>query len=584
MSDNSKEYLRKYSITELIALGFGFPVAAGYVLILLNLPLAKVISVGIFSTVVAFLVSAFMGLPINALVSRRVRHLLAEHEAGRLTDRESLTDFFVRLSRLPVRYGILSAGRIVFGSLVTVVYMRSIGLSVAVCLMAVVLSTYGAYLSGVLGYIRVHNLDSAISREIVATGLLDEANIRARRIFGLSVRTKMVMFLVIPVFVTNLSFLFCVYTAAEANMPNGQMLLRLVGDFVVSIVTMLACIFSSMRMTVSPLDSLEKSLGIFSSGTGSFKERLPSDLSDEFSYIAFLMNKAICNFSEIIGKVHYASENLNNSIQELNVSTQEISATSNEQAAGVKEIIATMEDSDQLSKRVASQANEVARIAEGTKQVVSTGFGIIKESLEKMDSIKEANSLSIHGIKDLGDKIEKIWDIVNIINSIADQTKIIAFNAELEAASAGEAGKSFQIVATEIRRLADRTVASTSEIKNRINEMQNSSDHLILSSEEGTAKIIAGWELSNRLRTLFEDILKTSEISSDSAQQIAGSIEQQVVAFDQILVTLKQISSGIDNFVTSTGSTSRLTRVLMDMSVDLHQVVLKYSESDGKQA
>jgi methyl-accepting chemotaxis protein len=237
-----------------------------------------------------------------------------------------------------------------------------------------------------------------------------------------------------------------------------------------------------------------------------------------------------------------------------------------------------MEDSDQLSKRVASQANEVAKIAEGTKDVVATGFVIIKESLEKMESIKDANELSIRGIRELGDKIERIWDIVNIINGIADQTKIIAFNAELEAASAGEAGKSFQIVATEIRRLADSTVNSTNEIKARINEIQKSSDHLILSSEEGTSKIIAGWELSNKLRNLFGDILQTSEVSSDSARQIALSIEQQVVAFDQILITLKQISSGIDNFVTSTTSTSRLTRVLMDMSVDLHQVVAKYDE------
>lgn len=580
MSDITRQYSKKYYLTELIALGFGFPVAAGYVLILLNLPLAKVISVGLFATVVAIVVSLTMGLPTNYFVFRRVRFLMAESDAGRLGDRESITDFFVRLAKMPLVYGILSASRIVFGSLVSVMYMSSIGISPQVCLMAVVLSSYGAYLAGILAFLTLNGLNSPIATDLVSTGLLDEAKIREKKIFSLSIRTKNVLFLFVPVLVTNLSFVFCVYTAWMANTPYPQMTLRLVGDFVVSVATMCAFITFSMRMTVKPLDSLEKSLSLFSSKNGNFKDRLPSDLSDEFSYIAYLMNKAIMNFSEIIDKARSASENLNNSIQELNVSTQEISATSNEQAAGVKEIIATMEDSDQLSKRVASQANEVARIAEGTKDVVSTGFGIIKESLEKMDSIKEANSQSIHGIRDLGDKIEKIWDIVNIINSIADQTKIIAFNAELEAASAGEAGKSFQIVATEIRRLADRTVASTSEIKNRINEMQNSSDHLILSSEEGTAKIISGWELSNHLRSLFEDILKTSEISSDSAQQIAGSIEQQVVAFDQILVTLKQISSGIDNFVTSTGSTSRLTRVLMDMSVDLHQVVLKYNESD----
>lgn len=584
MADVSKQYSKSFFLSEVIALGFGFPVSAAYVLILLNLSGTEMLKTGIFASIVAIIVEIALAQPSNFWISKKVRTLMKDYEAGKIVGQEGLTDFFLSLLNLPIRYGILVFARIWFGSLVTIVYMYNIGIPMHSCLMSVVFSGYGSYLAGVLAFITINKLNSPIATEIVATGLLDEAMVEKRKNFSLSVRTKSVLFLIVPMLITSVSFFFCVYTAWQADTPYSLLVLRIVGDMIVSIATMLAFIAFSMRMTVSPLTSLGKSLGVFSSGSRNFNERLPSDLGDDFAYIAYLMNKAIGNFSEIIGKIRGASGNLNNSIQELNVSTQEISATSNEQAAGVKEIIATMEDSDQLSKRVASQANEVARIAEGTKDVVGTGFGIIKESLEKMDSIKDANALSIRGIKDLGDKIEKIWDIVNIINSIADQTKIIAFNAELEAASAGDAGKSFQIVATEIRRLADRTVASTSEIKNRINEMQNSSDHLILSSEEGTAKIIAGWELSNRLRTLFEDILKTSEISSDSAQQIAGSIEQQVVAFDQILVTLKQISAGIDNFVTSTGSTSRLTRVLMDMSVDLHQVVVKYDETAESRA
>jgi methyl-accepting chemotaxis protein len=241
----------------------------------------------------------------------------------------------------------------------------------------------------------------------------------------------------VPVVMTNLSVLFCIYTGQ--GVLDSAMKLRITGDVLVSVITLFACMTFSTRMTLKPLASLEKSLGIFSSGHGTFSERLPTDLSDDFAFVVWLMNRAIGSFQEILSKLKAASQNLNNSIQELNVSTQEISATSNQQAAGVKEIISTMEDSDQLSKRVASQANEVAKIAEGTKDVVATGFVIIKESLEKMESIKDANELSIRGIRELGDKIERIWDIVNIINGIADQTKIIAFNAELEAASAGEA-------------------------------------------------------------------------------------------------------------------------------------------------
>jgi methyl-accepting chemotaxis protein len=580
MAGKNAEYGKKILLSEIIAIGFGFPVAAAYVLILLNMSFDTAIKVLIFATIVAILVELLLAQPTNLLVSRKVRQGVKDWDDGKLKDCAAIQSLFAQLHRLPLSYGILIFARIVLGSTITIFYMGTLGIPVSVCLMASVLSSYGSYLAGVLAFVTVTKLNAPVAEAIIASGSIPEDVIAKKRFFSLPVLTKNIFFLFVPVVVTNLSIFFCVWTAGIYNTPFDQMMVRLVGDLLVSVATMAAFMILSTRMITAPLASLEKSLVTLSSGAGDFSERIPTGLGDDFAYIAHLMNKAIDNFQEVITKVKGASFNLNSSIQDLNVSTQEISATSNQQAAGVKEIISTMEDSDQLSKRVAAQANEVARIAEGTKEVVATGFGIIKESLDKMDSIKEANAQSIRGIKELGDKIERIWDIVNIINGIADQTKIIAFNAELEAASAGEAGKSFQIVATEIRRLADGTVNSTSEIKSRINEMQNSSDHLILSSEEGTTKIIAGWELSNKLRTLFEDILKTSEISSDSAQQIAGSIDQQVVAFDQILVTLKQISAGIDNFVTSTASTSKLTRVLMDMSVDLHQVVVKYGEHE----
>ncbi len=261
------------------------------------------------------------------------------------------------------------------------------------------------------------------------------------------------------------------------------------------------------------------------------------------------------------------------SVRDLTVSSQEISSTSNEQAASVKEIVSTMEDSDQLARTIAAKIDEVTGIANTTKNVVTDGVSIIKQSFAKMNQIKASNSETIAEIRSLGDRIESIWEIVNMINNIADQTRIIAFNAELEASSAGDAGKNFQIVATEIRRLADSTVASTGEIKAKIGEIQNSSDKLIIASEEGTEKIAEGWELSDKLHKVFEEILSSSGLSAKSAEQIALSINQQVSAFEQILLTLKQISEGIDSFVVSTKATTDASEKLREMADSLHVVI-----------
>ncbi len=313
---------------------------------------------------------------------------------------------------------------------------------------------------------------------------------------------------------------------------------------------------------------------------GDLTGRVEQKSHDEIGTVSIHFNALIDTVEDMLRRIKSTSAELFESVQNLSVSSQQITATSNEQAAAVKEIVTTMEDSDQLSKNIANRIEEVTRISDNTREVVQTGFSTVQGTLEKMDEIKKSNSETIDGIKALSEKIDSIWEIVNIINGIADQTKIIAFNAELEASAAGEAGKNFQIVATEIRRLADITMSSTSEIKGKINEIQHSSDNLIIASEEGTEHIREGGELSGALRKIFEDVLSSAEISAESAQQINVSINQQVSAFEQILLTLRQISGGIDNFVVSTRSTSASTENLKAMADGLKELVDKYNVSD----
>ncbi len=330
-------------------------------------------------------------------------------------------------------------------------------------------------------------------------------------------------------------------------------------------------IFGRMLRPVSRIRSVAEAVS-----KGNFSRRIEVSSADEIGQISIQFNAMMNNFEEILKRVRTSSEVLTESVHNLSASAQEISTTSNQQAASVKEIVSTMEDSERLSHDIAGRINEVASIANGTKDTVAQGFDLIQNSLGKMDEIKEANAQRITGVKSLGDRIETIWDIVNIINAIADQTKIIAFNAELEAAAAGDAGKNFKIVASEIRRLADSTVASTGEIKAKINEIQHSSDHLIIASEEVTEKIAEGWDLSSRLRKVFEEILSSSEISANSAGHIALSINQQANAFEQILQTLKQISEGIDNFVLSTQSTTEASQRLEETAGALNGLLQRY--------
>jgi hypothetical protein len=265
------------------------------------------------------------------------------------------------------------------------------------------------------------------------------------------------------------------------------------------------------------------------------------------------------------------SNNLLTETQNLSVSSKENTATAQDQSAAVKEIVATMEDNNELSENISEKIKSVSSVATKTNNDVAEGVSYLEENVKQLHEIAQANVDTIEGIKLLGDKITNIWDIVTLINSVADQAKIIAFNAELEASSAGEAGKNFHIVATEIRRLADGIIDGTKEIKEKINEIQQSSDSLILASENGTEKINIGVENAKNLEQRFASIKNASEITATSSNDITTIIQQQAIASEQILVTLKQIASGIENFTTATNQISIASDKLKEIAEDLNK-------------
>ena len=236
--------------------------------------------------------------------------------------------------------------------------------------------------------------------------------------------------------------------------------------------------------------------------------------------------------------------------------TKESSENCQNQSAAVKEIVATMHDSTELASNIGDKIKHVTSLAEKSRDAVMSGSEALQNNVKELLDIKNTNMLTIEGIKELSKKISGIWDIVSIINNVADQTKIIAFNAELEASSSGEAGKNFHIVATEIRRLSDNIIDSIKEIRDIINEIQRASDTLILDSEKGTRQIDSGCESARSLENGFESILASSKATADSSHEIIDYVGQLTYSSEQIFIALKQIAFGIEHFSENTSNIS----------------------------
>ncbi len=577
------KFLFNFLQTELIGLCFGVPVASAYVLLLLDMSPDHVTRILKFVVIIALAVVGGAAMPVNIFMGKKISAMLDSFNGG-TSDIKLAKKLFLESMGLPLKHSILLFIRIFAGAMVVIGYMYFfLNIEGIKCLMSVVLAFYGSYLAAIAAYMATSILVRPVGQQITAGGFLDEKFIESRKTFGLGVIKRSMLFLVVPMVFTNITVFFSFYSGYISGLNPDLLLKRIGGVIIVNTFTLLVSILMTLLMMRRPLDLLKKSLSRLSGGNEDIDEIIPTDLSDDYAYISHLINIAVLNFRNMISEIDRAVSMITGAVGDLSSSSHELSSTSNQQAAAVKEIVSTMEDSDQLARNIAEKIKLVASVAEDTESTVDSGETKVGMSLAKMEEIGEANDRSIEGLRLLSDKINSIWDILNIINGVANQIKIIAFNAELEASAAGDAGRNFQIVATEIRRLADNTVASTAEIRKKIIEIQKSSEEVITASEKGTDIINEGRTISRELSDVFRQIKDSAANSSESAGNIEGSVNQQVASFEQILMTLRMISDGIENFAVSAKAGSFSSAQLKEMAESLKLLIINQKESDSVQ-
>jgi methyl-accepting chemotaxis protein len=297
---------------------------------------------------------------------------------------------------------------------------------------------------------------------------------------------------------------------------------------------------------------------------------------NEFAEVIAALKDFLSGLRLIFGSFNNNAALVSSSVFDLSASAKEITTTANQQSASVSEIVSTMEGSKNLSEQIALKTREVADLAAQTEGLSRKGAELRDASQDMMEDIRNQNLKIINEIRNLTDMLTRIDEAVEIIDGIADQTKLIAFNASLEASSSGEAGARFSVVASEIRRFADNVVDSTAEIKQKIGEVQAASQILITEANNGSKQIDQGYERMVEQKAVFENIVENSQNVATRSQQISNLSKQQEYASAQIFTTLKEISLGVKQFVAATASTSRIADNLNEKSGELREIVGKY--------
>lgn len=257
--------------------------------------------------------------------------------------------------------------------------------------------------------------------------------------------------------------------------------------------------------------------------------------------------------------------------------SQTMAAAVEEMASSVAEITSTMEELSTSSTQIADHSQSVVDVANQTLERSRKGSTAMQLLQSKMQDIRSDSEQSLTEIMTLGAKSKQINKVMELINTLAAQTKLIAFNAALEASSAGESGRRFSVVANEIRRLADSVTDSTQEIEGHTEDIQTAINRLVITSEKGATSIEQGVEVSINTAQDLEALLKAASQTSSAAQQISLSTQQQKTASSQVVIALRDIDTASSRNAHSVRSITEISQDMIDMSAELNALVQEFT-------
>jgi methyl-accepting chemotaxis protein len=576
---NDLNLLRRFYITELAANLLGAPLVAAYGAFMIDFRHFDSQTFVLNLLIVMCCNLAILAIPCDLLLGRYVQRRLESWRSGDGSD-EKTVSLYSFITQLPMIQTLLVFLRTVLCSFVILLIIRSEFDTANHLVATLTFAVYAAFFCGVCIYYFFYAPCSKVAEELIdeisARGAL--GRVKSRR--GLfSVYSTLTT--ILPTIITSLGILLLVLVIGNHPERVDAFVFRIGFALILNIATNVVILLLGKRFHNRRLNSIVDALEMMLE-RGDTSRPIPTDLSDDFAWAAHYTNQTIGLFKQILAKVESASRRLSGTVMNFSSQIRETVAAATQQASSVKEVVGTMETVDSHAVDIDSGAADLLSNAQESQALVDAGFGKIQDTIKKMDEIKGANVQTQSEIVDLTEQISSIGEVIDIINNIANQTRIIAFNAELEASSAGDAGTSFRIVAEEIRRLASNTVEALVNIKTRIGEIQKSSKSLQSSAEEGTNKIEDGMKLSADLNDIFMRIRISADQTAVSAEGISSALGQTTQANEIVFTTLKQIAEGAEQVMNATHQSSSEVNQTQSLIGEFQSILEKFSVATGR--
>jgi len=268
-----------------------------------------------------------------------------------------------------------------------------------------------------------------------------------------------------------------------------------------------------------------------------------------------------------------AVNHVQSSSSELQAAAAQQASGSKELATSMAEVATTINELLATSRQIAESARRVAEMSEATASSAREGDQAVKRAQEAMGTIKRQSDALVQHTLDLSRRLQQMGSVLEVINELSDQTNIVAINATIEAAGAGEAGRRFAAVADEIRKLADRVGASTKEIRGLIDEVRAAGNTTVMAVETGSKAVESGSRQFIEMTQAFGHIVGQVVTAAEAAREIELSTKQQSSAVEQVNAAVGGAAQVTRETEVSAGQTLDTARQLSDLSLDLLRLV-----------